>query len=165
MSTKLFNDSLGNFEYLLLGLTFLGVLYLVMKQANINVSLSKGDGFAGNHSIRFLQDDDAANRARSSPSDRGHEGMSMGSMEAPVWHATPTNLDMVAFEQAAAGVDYNELSAQRAFAANDAVSQHATKFGVNSEGMGLRSGYSKKSVESMDSKLMGAMVGLGTNLQ
>ncbi len=35
--TKVLEDGLGNLEYLLLGLTFLGVLYLVIKQAGIKV--------------------------------------------------------------------------------------------------------------------------------
>ncbi len=39
--SKVLEDSLGNLEYLLLGLTFLGVLYLVVKQAGIKFNMSQ----------------------------------------------------------------------------------------------------------------------------
>lgn len=161
---KILEDSLGNLEYLLLGLTFLGVLYLVMKQANLSVSLSK-DPFIGNHGIRFLTEDDAGNRAGYYPKQKGYEGMSLSGNEAPVWHATaydPSELDMVSFEQAAAEVDYNDKGARRNFGPNDAVSKYKTQFDVNTEGMG---GYSRKAVESMDNKLTSAMLGGNAGLQ
>ena len=161
---KILEDSLGNLEYLLLGLTFLGVLYLVMKQANLSVSLSK-DPFIGNHGIRFLTETTGTTGPQSSPSMRGYEGMSLSGYEAPVWHAAahdPSELDMVAFEQAASEVDYNNADARRNFGPNDAVSKYKTQFTMNTEGMG---GYSRKAVESMDNKLTSAMLGGNAGLQ
>lgn len=95
---KVLEDSLGNLEYLLLGLTFLGVLYLVMKQANLSISVSK-DQFVSNHGIRFLTEDDAGNRAGYYPKQKGYEGMSLSGYEPPVWHAAaydPSELDQLA---------------------------------------------------------------------
>ena len=161
---KLFEDSLGNFEYLLLGLTFVGVLYLVMKQANISVSVSK-DPFAGNPGIRFLTESDAGNVAGYYPSQKGYEGMSIGSNEPPVWNATPydpTELDLVAHEQSASEVDYNDLGGKRNFQANNAAGASA-KFSMDSEGM--RGGYARKAVEAMDNKLTSALLGGNTGLQ
>ncbi len=159
---KVLEDSLGNLEYLLLGLTFLGVLYLVMKQANLNVSVSK-DAFIGNHGIRFLSEDDAGNRAGWYPKQKGYEGMSLSGYEAPVWHATahdPSELDMVSFEKAASETDYSNSG--RVFNAAGVVSKNPVKFEMSTEGMG---GYARKEVESMDDKLTAAMVGAGRNLQ
>jgi hypothetical protein len=146
---KFLEDSLGSLEYLLLGLTFLGVLYLVMKQANISVSLSK-DSFAGNHGIRFLTEDDAGNRAGWYPKQHGYEGMSLSSHEPPVWNATPhdsNELDLVAFEKAASEVDYGTVG-------KAAQSQN--------EGMNT---YARKAVESMDNKLTTALLGGNAGLQ
>lgn len=142
---KVLEDSLGNLEYLLLGLTFFGVLYLVLKQAKVNVSVSK-DPFISNHGIRFLTEDDAGNRAGYYPKQRGYEGMSMSSYEAPVWHATahdPRELDMVAYEEAASKVDYN----------------------TNPKAEGVGAGYSRKAVEAMDNKLTSALLGGNAGLQ
>lgn len=63
---KLFDDSLGNLEYLLLGLTFLGVLYLVMKQANIKLNLSQEGFNTSAHAARY------ANTVSDSTTHRGH---------------------------------------------------------------------------------------------
>jgi hypothetical protein len=136
---KILEDSLGNLEYLLLGLTFLGVLYLVMKQANLSVSVSK-DQFMGNPGIRFLTEDDAGNRAGYYPKQKGYEGMSQSAYEAPVFHASahdPSELDQLALLDQEP--DYGKK-----------------------EGMG---GYARKAVESMDSKLTSALLGGNAGLQ
>ena len=160
---KILEDSLGNLEYLMLGLILVGVLYLVMKQAKLSVNLSKDD-FRGNHGIRFLTEDDAGNRAGYYPSDKGYEdpdvdppkrqGMSIGAYEAPAWHASAhdsSELDMIAYEKASAGVDYNQIGDKRMIVKD-----------LKTEGMG---GYARKAVESMDSKLNAAMLGDGRSLQ
>lgn len=156
---KLFEDSLGNFEYLLLGLTFVGVLYLVMKQANISVSVSK-DPFAGNPGIRFLTESDAGNVAGYYPSRKGYEGMSIGSNEPPVWNATPydpTEMDQLA--QLADEVDSGV----------DARDEHGVllsdKYRQFNKTEGMRGGYARKAVEAMDNKLTSALLGGNTGLQ
>lgn len=138
---KVLEDSLGNLEYLLLGLTFLGVLYLVMKQANLSVSVSK-DQFVSNHGIRFLTEDDAGNRAGYYPKQKGYEGMSLSGYEPPVWHAAaydPSELDQLA--QLDQEPDYGKP--------------------VD----GMRGGYARKAVEAMDNKLTSAMLGGNAGLQ
>lgn len=70
----MFEEFLGPLEHVLRALTFLGVLYLVMKTAHLSLSLNK-DGFRGNHGIRFLTVDDAGNRAGWYPTEHGYEGM------------------------------------------------------------------------------------------
>lgn len=138
---KVLEDSLGNLEYLLLGLTFLGVLYLVMKQANLSISVSK-DQFVSNHGIRFLTEDDAGNRAGYYPKQKGYEGMSLSGYEPPVWHAAaydPSELDQLA--QLDQEPDYGKP--------------------VD----GMRGGYARKAVEAMDNKLTSAMLGGNAGLQ
>ena len=84
---KLFEDSLGNLEYLLLGLTFLGVMYLVMKQAKYTISLQRtgmaasglGPGMAA-----WAQE-----TSQGYPQTGKLSGFSNGSNEPPVWNATP----------------------------------------------------------------------------
>ena len=132
---KVLEDSLGNLEYLLLGLTFLGVLYLVMKQANLSISVSK-DQFVSNHGIRFLTEDDAGNRAGYYPKQKGYEGMSLSGYEPPVWHA--------------AAYDPSELDQE-------------PDYGKPVDGM--RGGYARKAVEAMDNKLTSAMLGGNAGLQ
>ena len=79
---KLFEDSIGNLEYLLLGLTFLGVMYLVMKQAKYTISLQRSG--LGN-----LGPGMAAWAAQPSQGYATVSGFSNGSNEPPVWNATP----------------------------------------------------------------------------
>jgi hypothetical protein len=79
---KLFEDSLGNLEYLLLGLTFLGVMYLVMKQAKYTISLQRS-GYTN------LGPGMAAWAAQPSQGYASAEGFSSGGGEPPVWHSTP----------------------------------------------------------------------------
>ena len=79
---KLFEDSIGNLEYLLLGLTFLGVMYLVMKQAKYTISLQRSG--LGN-----LGPGMAAWAAQPSQGYPTVSGFSNGSNEPPVWNATP----------------------------------------------------------------------------
>lgn len=155
---KILEDSLGNLEYLLLGLTFLGVLYLVMKQANLSVSVSK-DQFVGNHGIRFLTEDDAGNRAGYYPKQKGYEGMSLSGYEAPVFHASahdPSEMDQLA--QLADEVD-SGLDARDQYGV--LLSDKYRQFN-KTEGMG---GYARKAVESMDNKLASAMLGGNAGLQ
>jgi len=138
---KVLEDSLGNLEYLLLGLTFLGVLYLVMKQANLSISVSK-DQFVSNHGIRFLTEDDAGNRAGYYPKQKGYEGIYLSGYEPPVWHAAaydPSELDQLA--QLDQEPDYGKP--------------------VD----GMRGGYARKAVEAMDNKLTSAMLGGNAGLQ
>ncbi len=146
---KILEDSLGNLEYLLLGLTFLGVLYLVVKQANLNISISK-DSFAGNSGIRFLTEDDAGNRAGWYPSQKGYEGMSLSAYEAPAWHATAH--------------DPNELNQvqQLAHEVDSGTEEQSARYKQFKEGMG---GYARKAVESMDNKLTSALLGGNAGLQ
>ncbi len=168
---KVLEDSLGNLEYLLLGLTFLGVLYLVVKQEGIKFSASRDakDGFAGNHGIRFHTVSDGTNNGQYDPVMRGIEGMgSMSAHEAPAWHQTahdPSELDMVSFEQAAANVEYNALgAAARQFGPNNAVSAHVTKWDTAGQ-EGLRSGYSKTAArQGMQDKLAASMMGANAAL-
>lgn len=156
---KLFEDSLGNFEYLLLGLTFVGVLYLVMKQANISVSVSK-DPFAGNPGIRFLTESDAGNVAGYYPSQKGYEGMSIGSNEPPVWNATPydpTEMDQIAQldDEVDSGLDARD---KHGVLLSD-------KYRQFNKTEGMRGGYARKAVEAMDNKLTSALLGGNTGLQ
>jgi hypothetical protein len=164
---KILEDTLGNFEYVFQALTLLGVLYLVMKQANVNLSVSRGDGFAGNHGIRFMTQSTGATHGGDGDAVASRQGFSMSGYEAPVWHATavdPNELNLVAAEQAAANVDYNNLGAQRVFATDKDHLGSNVKW--TTEGMRGRS-YSRASVEnmSMDSKLMNSLAGGNAGLQ
>jgi hypothetical protein len=134
------------------------VLYLVVKQANISVNISK-DPFMGNHGIRFLTEDDAGNRAGYYPSQKGYEGMSMSSYEAPVWHATafdPNEMNQV--KQLASEVDSGaNLVDKNGVLLTDVYKQYNKTDGM--------SGYARKSVESMDDKLTAALLGSNKSLQ
>ncbi len=162
---KVFEDSLGNLEYLLLGLTFVGVLYLVMKEAKLTVS--KESMYTSGAGTRFNIMSDASNVGRYDPAAVGREGMgSMSAHEPPSWHQTahdPSELDLVAFEQSAAGVDYNELSGKRDFAPNTAVSGAPTVWDTAGQ-EGMR-GYARAAVrQGMQDKLAASMLGANTAL-
>jgi hypothetical protein len=77
-------DSVGQMEHVLLALTFLGVLYLVLKTANINVSVSK-EGYAGS-SLGFHSATDGSTGPDYSPGMKLREGMVPH--EPPAWHST-----------------------------------------------------------------------------
>ena len=83
---KLFETTIGDLEYLLLGLTFLGVMYLVMKQANYTIKLQRAEGaMVGPGRVAW-----AAQTSQGFPST---EGFSNGANEPPVWNSTPFDPD------------------------------------------------------------------------
>lgn len=93
------NTCLGSMDYLLLGLTFLGVLYLVVVQAGLykptkeDVAAAVSEGLSG-ASLAFRT-------VRTGGNDGSRvDGFSNGSMEPPVWHSTP--FDSAEMDQVAA---------------------------------------------------------------
>lgn len=84
--SKPLDTSVGYFEHVLLGLTFLGVLYLVLKTAKVNLSVTQ-EGYSGNHGIRFHTQTDGSTGPNYSPAAKLREGMVPE--EPPVWHLTP----------------------------------------------------------------------------
>lgn len=84
---RLLEDAIGSWELVMLGLTFLGVMYLLFKQMKINIAVSK-DGLAGNPYY------DGGLRTRGSVSTGAthgasvKEGFSQSGYEAPVFNAT-----------------------------------------------------------------------------
>jgi len=160
---KVLEDSLGNLEYLLLGLTFLGVLYLVVKQAGLAVNVSK-EGYHGDtHGLRFKQEDDAGNRAGWYPKQKGYEGFSVGSMEPPVWHMTPfdpKSLNQqrdIKDEVLASEEDLAEV------AKADAKYGNYDKYNTT-EGLRAKRGYSKVSSTPRQGMLDAAMTGHNISL-
>jgi hypothetical protein len=89
---KLFENSIGDLEYLLLGLTFLGVMYLVMKQANYTIKLQRSGMNIGPGMAAW-----AAETTQGYPT-TGRSGFSNGSNEPPVWNSTP--FDPTMYDQA-----------------------------------------------------------------
>ena len=105
---KLFETTIGDLEYLLLGLTFLGVMYLVMKQANYTIKLQRAEGYNNLGPGRVAW---AAHTSQGFPST---EGFSNGANEPPVWNSTPFDPDEhdPAVEVGTGAVDLqNELDA------------------------------------------------------
>ena len=110
------DDSIGTYENILVALTFLGVLYLVLKELKINLQVSKSEGYGNLSSgaLGFNVESDAANVSGYYPRQFGREGYSNGSMEPPVFHTTPydeNELNIVSLEQQSAGVNYGAVTA------------------------------------------------------
>ena len=185
---KLLDDSIGTYENILVALTFLGVLYLVMKQANLSVSLSK-DGF-GNQSASVLGFDvisDSTTAGSYTPyGKRGLEGFSDGAMEAPVFHTTPyllSDFNPVEYEKSSALSEYGSMlqanwaenrpafinnykngsGTATAFDAEIIPSAGGNGYVNNPSSEGARDRYVKRQ-GMMDGKLLGAAAGLGVRL-
>lgn len=103
MSDKVLGPLLGPYEYVMLALVTLGVLYLVLKAAGVKVDVGresadekkaeeKKEGYAGerdsNPGLRFtLRDDTGARNSK-------YDGM-LGSAEPPVFWTVQTDMDQV----------------------------------------------------------------------
>ncbi len=129
-SNKPLADSVGHLEYVLLGLMFLGVLYLVMKQAKINVSAS---GFQNQSAgvLGYMTDTTGATHLGSRP----REGFSVGGFEPPAFHATP--------------YDPSELNKSAGWDVNAKLDGHLQDWEANAKRDGLVAGYSKVRHNSM----------------
>lgn len=145
-------EYLGRFKLILLVAIFLLLVYLVARTEGVKISLSK-DGMIGNNNqgIRFLTEDDGANRKAASPVQRGHQraGFSNGSMELPAFHNAA--YDVALLDQPAELASEPDSSDEGAKAAKE----------------GMRRGYSEASThsESMDNSLLVAMAGGNRQLQ
>ncbi len=129
-SNKPLADSVGHLEYVLLGLMFLGVLYLVMKQAKINVSAS---GFQNQSAgvLGYMTDTTGATHLGSRP----REGFSMGGFEPPAFHATP--------------YDPSELNKSAGWDVNAKLDDEDWSGAAKAKRDGLVAGYSKVRHNSM----------------
>lgn len=162
---------LGDYEYVILAVILICVIYLVMKLAKINVNVSR-DGFGGKGSIGFLGISDSTTHGGYDPTDPAHsrQGFSNGAYEAPVWHATPSDPSELIMDRAYAdsahaqeygGVNWSDYASSRQLATG-APGSSPVKFTMNTEGM---RGYSRKSMESMNDVLSASMLGANRAIQ
>jgi hypothetical protein len=173
---KLLEESVGHLEYLLLGLTFLGVLYLVMKQANYSIHLQRSGLQIGPGDVAW-----AAQRTHPG---MGPDGFSSGGMEQPVWFSSPFNeasyaevnqagnvgtgsVDITADRDANGGaVQFAAWGTQRPNANFDTkVSAHTTQMTtLYNDKEGYRQAPWAKSASGFQSSLDGALYGANTSL-
>lgn len=142
-------EGLGDWEYVMLAVTMVGVVWLVMKQANIKLNVSQ-EGYlvqtAG--TLGF-------NQLSTSTTHAGTSGFSVGGMEPPTFHVAPYDPNELT------GVNWNVMDDSDPDFVTLADARNVKRDGMNSRGH--HAGYGKKP-NNVDGMLAGAMMGSSERL-
>lgn len=147
---KLLEDALGSWEYVMLAVTMVGVVWLVMKQANIKLNVSQ-EGYLVQTAGGLGFDTVSTGTTHAGTS---RSGFSVGGMEPPTFHVAP--------------YDPNELTGVNWNVMDDSDPDFVTLADARNKRDGMNSaaavaGYGKKR-NNVDGMLAGAMMGTSERL-